>query len=632
MNWNEIEPKVNSLTQKILSVMDRIEQQTQGSAELPEISPSFINARTSVEHPCYDVVVCGEVKKGKSSLLNAIVGQVILPVDNEIATSQVFRISNSREESFHLVFTDGTSKQISREELSHYGSQIDANLQGEPIFKDHILSHIQVNIPIAFLPDGVCLVDTPGLGAMYKSHEWITQNYVKKASAVIFVMDPERPMVEKEKEFILKVLEVSRDIIFVMTKMDMYSEDVFSNILNRNEELLALVYSEKNLTAPKILPVSSAALMKVSTGKVEALKNANLRNSRFPQLKDRLLFLVYSSLGIHLTGAALRESADQIVKCKSLIEENLKVITAETIQEQQLIQSRKAERQSLISSQWGSESTKRRLVFDEINAICNDTRNRANMLFSIDGPVFKSYEKAIHGIETDERFKFVKENLGKAVSEELGQEWSRIIEDAKSRVNDQLATVATSLNSMNYDESPLQDISIQERNLSYMDYLPSIQKSFWVTTITITIVSIIASGWALILGLIFGGTIFKESRLQRQKESLLKGLADAFKDVRQKALIESMPGKNRSVVDEFVYELKNSTEEAIVNIFNQKEASYKKELAKLEENAKLEMSERQTEISRLSAMKNNWESIASEIKQLISERNGIAAEMGIHTK
>lgn len=116
-------------------------------------------------------------------------GKQILPVANEIATSQVFRIAHSETESYSLVFTDGTNEAITYEQLSRYGSQVDAILQGEPIFKDRTLDYIQVNIPVAFLPKGVNLVDTPGLGALYKRHEYITQNYVKKASAVIFVMD-----------------------------------------------------------------------------------------------------------------------------------------------------------------------------------------------------------------------------------------------------------------------------------------------------------------------------------------------------------------------------------------------------------------------------------------------------------
>ena len=95
MNWTTIEPKVNDLKQGILSIMEKIETLTNNnSAHLPKLNDSFFNVKDAVLNPSYDVVVCGEVKKGKSSLLNAIVGKQILPVANEIATSQVFRIAH----------------------------------------------------------------------------------------------------------------------------------------------------------------------------------------------------------------------------------------------------------------------------------------------------------------------------------------------------------------------------------------------------------------------------------------------------------------------------------------------------------------------------------------------------------
>ena len=95
---------------------------------------------------------------------------ITLPTGVKETTSQVFRITNNPTESFSLVFTDGTNEKIARDQLSRFGSQVDADLLGEPIFKNRQLDYIQVNVPIEFLPVGVSIVDTPGLGALYKSH------------------------------------------------------------------------------------------------------------------------------------------------------------------------------------------------------------------------------------------------------------------------------------------------------------------------------------------------------------------------------------------------------------------------------------------------------------------------------
>lgn len=632
MNWNVIEPQIEKLKNGILTVMDKIEESTSSSSKLPEVSSAMTTARSLIEHPSYDVVVCGEVKKGKSSLLNAIVGQEILPVNNEIATSQVFRLTNSSTESFYLVFTDGTRKKISRDELSRYGSQVDANLQGEPIFQDHTLSYIQVNIPIAFLPEGVSLVDTPGLGALYKSHEWITQNYVSKASAVIFVMDPERPLVEKEKEFIQKVLGITPYILFAMTKIDMHAESVVNHMLERNRECLALIYAEKGQDAPAIFPLSSTALMDVVKSEDEFEKDIHLENSRFPQLKEQLLYTIYKAVGLQQTGLALREAADHTMKCKSVIDDILKVTTAENAQEQQRINAKKIERQNQLNAEWGTQSAKRKGVLDEIYAICNDTRNKANLLFSIDGSVFKTYDKVIKEIDTDEKLETVKQHLGNAVSEELDQEWSRIMEDAKSRVNEQLDSFATSIDRISYENGIGNDFSITEKKLTLMDYMPAIQKTFWVTTVTLALVSVFSGGWAILISTIAGLFMSSETKREKKKEALQKGLVDAFKDIRQKVVLESQPGKNRSVVDEFAYVLKTSAENAITEIFNRKENAHKQELADLEEQSRIEASQRQGEITKWTSAKTEWDHIVAEIKSLVAIRNELAQSLGIKTK
>lgn len=201
MERKELESKTTNLRTLLLKIANKIKHESL-SENSSKVDTTFTVAADLLSNPTYDIVVCGEVKKGKSSFLNAVIGQDILPTAVREATSQVFRISNSKEESFALVFTDGTSAPITKEELSRYGSQVDADLLGEPIFKNKFLEYIQVNLPIEFLPEGVSLVDIPGLGALYESHERITNQYVKNAAAVIFVLDPSGTLVKPEQTFL----------------------------------------------------------------------------------------------------------------------------------------------------------------------------------------------------------------------------------------------------------------------------------------------------------------------------------------------------------------------------------------------------------------------------------------------
>lgn len=642
MNWKQIEPNVEKLKNGILSVMDKIEELSVESDKLPQIAGTFIAAREMMENPSFDVVVCGEVKKGKSSLLNAIVGESILPVNVEIATSQVFRIMNSSTENYYLVFTDGTKKSITREELSKYGSQVDAESHGEPFFQNHTLAYIEVNMPIQFLPQGVNLVDTPGLGAMYKSHEWITQNYVQKASAVIFVMDPERPLLEKEKDFILKVLDITPHILFVMTKIDMYSKEVVENIIARDEELLALVYAEKNLEAPKIYPISSALLTRVSTGKIEKLKESNLRNSCFPQLKEQLLYTIYKTVGLQQTGMALREVADHTVKSKTVIEDILKVTIANDAEERQRIESKKAENQSQLNAQWGSQSDLRKSAQKEIYDICNSVSSRVQQIVSTSGSIYKEYLSQIESLSSMEEAEALAERLPQDVVNEVSSHWNSIAQDAEMRVTAVLTQVNAEMVSVGYgginnDASMLMvsDLNINQKMQAWRGaaYLGGIGTSLAASlgAFAIPVVGPIVAGVIGVVTWLVGRTQTQDAQLQSNKQAFRNKLIELLNELSSR-LLHVQGGANRSVVGAFSSDLKEAADNAIANIFANQKEQLQKEMDDIVAQARLDANQRQAEINKWTAIRNDWSNLVDEIKQLVNSRNEIASALGVKTK
>ena len=326
MDRKEIAGQADQLKADLLSLMNRIVELSAANDKCPEPTDSFGMAKKAIEHPSYDIVVCGEVKKGKSTLLNAIIGQDVLPVDNEIATSQVFRITNSETESFALVFSDGSQRPVNRDELAKYGSQVNANLQGDVDFAGKILSYIQVNVPVAFLPDNVSLVDTPGLGAIYKSHEWITQNYVKRATAVLFVFDTRNPLVKQEKIFIEKVLDITPHVMFVMTKIDTVTPAEWTSLLRRTEEsLVNEIFKPRKLSYPTIFPVSGKTLRDAAEEEDADFKAEDIRMSGFSFVKEELMTMIVKAVALSHTSVALYESQNQVLKAKAVIADLLKV-------------------------------------------------------------------------------------------------------------------------------------------------------------------------------------------------------------------------------------------------------------------------------------------------------------------
>lgn len=291
MTSREIQLQIQNVRSLLQNIYTQIS--LQNNSTLPQPDASVKSAGALIQKEQYDVVVCGEVKKGKSSFINALMGDQVLPVATKEATCQVFRIINSPKEEYSLVFTDGNRQRISRTELSKYGSQVDADLYGDPIMNGRQLDYIEVKHPIPNLPQTVALVDTPGIGAVYAAHEQITRNYLSKASAVIFVMTPDNPLVATERAFIESILKQTNQILFVMTKADDYDELVVDRMISRNKEILS-PYAKQTATGKIIIqPVSSTILFDATNEKDDIL----LEMSNFDSIKEELVKLILNTVG-----------------------------------------------------------------------------------------------------------------------------------------------------------------------------------------------------------------------------------------------------------------------------------------------------------------------------------------------
>src|SRR5207248_1651765 len=115
---------------------------------------------------------------------------------------------------YRLRFEDGSHKHVTQDELSRYGSQVVADAEGTPQL-DQTIRWIEVDVPARFLPEKVCICDTPGLGAMHAKHAEITHRFVPDADAVIFVVDSGQPIVQAETKFIDQLLSVTPSLFFV---------------------------------------------------------------------------------------------------------------------------------------------------------------------------------------------------------------------------------------------------------------------------------------------------------------------------------------------------------------------------------------------------------------------------------
>ena len=165
----------------------------------------------------FRIVVMGEIKKGKSSFVNALLGvENLVPVCDDIATSTVYKICYGTKREYRVFFTKGSGKPvqtISAEEVVEYGTE-----RGNP-GNEKSVEFIQVLCPSPMLKDGLVIIDTPGLGGIVKGHKKITYDYVPKSDAVFVVTESgNSPLGALEMSLIEDLKKVTKHIYFVQTK------------------------------------------------------------------------------------------------------------------------------------------------------------------------------------------------------------------------------------------------------------------------------------------------------------------------------------------------------------------------------------------------------------------------------
>lgn len=186
----------------------------------------------------FRIVVMGEIKKGKSSFINALLGvENLVPVCDDVATSTVYKICYGVKREYRVFFTKESGKPvqtISAEEVNMYGTE-----RGNPE-NEKSVDFIQVLCPSPILKDGLVIIDTPGLGGIVKGHKKITYDYVPKSDAVFVVTESgSSPLGALEMSLIEDLKKVTKHIYFVQTKSGTVSEEESNKRRERNLKILS---------------------------------------------------------------------------------------------------------------------------------------------------------------------------------------------------------------------------------------------------------------------------------------------------------------------------------------------------------------------------------------------------------
>jgi small GTP-binding protein len=192
------------------------------------------------------VSVFGQFKRGKSTLINSILNEQILPVGIIPVTSVVTEIVYGDKNA--EVYFGEDIKEIKFEELSEY-----INEQNNPNNVKNVTS-VRLSFPSTFLKSGITIVDTPGVGSVHKHNTDMAYSYVKKSDAVVFLLSVDSPINEIESDFLIQIKQYISKIYFAVNKIDLLNEKELSDYLNYCKKIICDLINTCSVT---IFPISA---------------------------------------------------------------------------------------------------------------------------------------------------------------------------------------------------------------------------------------------------------------------------------------------------------------------------------------------------------------------------------------
>ncbi len=378
--------------------------------ELPKPSTLLESYHQKLLENKYEVLVVGEAKRGKSTFVNALIGQSILPTDVDIATSQVFHINQANQEAYRIRFEDESTREIPANDLALYGSQVVIDARGK-IRLDQIIRWIEVDVPIQLLPKGMSILDTPGLGSLYGAHTQITHRFVPYADAVIYVLDSRQPIGQPDIEFIEKIIKVTKNIFFIQTRIDQFGTKVWRANQKRNQELLAERFGNE-LNDTNVWPVSGTHLLKG----VEINDEDYVNVSGYPELNEALQNFLFRVAGWGRVAEAIVVADHYHITSHKALSARLASVK-DTSQDNKLqLQQLAAQRQQQFETNWSESGAKRQSLILGIEKVIYESKQSFMQALQPNGEIEQIHRDQIRNLNsTEEAERFGQQMISKVV-------------------------------------------------------------------------------------------------------------------------------------------------------------------------------------------------------------------------
>ncbi|MGW0045369.1 dynamin family protein [Rhodococcus sp. NPDC003348] len=184
-----------------------------------DLGTRLAGARSRLVDPRMRVVVVGQLKQGKSQLVNALLNLNICSVGDDETTAVATVVQNAQSPSAELVLAepglDPVRVPVPIDELA-------ALTPTTPLAGGREVLRVEVNVPSPLLADGLVLVDTPGVGGHGNPHAASTLGLLTAADAVLVLSDASQEFTEPELAFLRQVRALCPAVACLVSKTDLH--------------------------------------------------------------------------------------------------------------------------------------------------------------------------------------------------------------------------------------------------------------------------------------------------------------------------------------------------------------------------------------------------------------------------
>ncbi len=203
----------------------------------------------------FRLAVLGQFKRGKSTLLNALLGDKLLPTDilpvtaipTFIGAAENIDVSVDFEvETEPIKFVPSTDQSLA-DFLADYVTE-----EGNPNNHRRV-KRVAIGHPAAMLKQGVLLIDTPGIGSTHKHNTEVAYQILPQCDAALFLVSPDPPITEIELDYLREIRQRLPQTFFILNKID---------FLDDQERIASLKFLSDQLAplcdgGPQVLAVSA---------------------------------------------------------------------------------------------------------------------------------------------------------------------------------------------------------------------------------------------------------------------------------------------------------------------------------------------------------------------------------------